>query len=516
MVWWAALPLAAISGILLDFAFPSVGWWPLAFISVAGGLWTLVGRNLGGALLVGFSYGVGFYFTHLVWVVQFLGAVPWVALAGLESVLFAFGAVAITLAYRWGDSSRRSMTHWSLVPALVAVLWTAREIVMGSWPYGGFPWGRIGMSQVNSPFAEAASWVGVSGLTFLLVYICAVAVAWIRAGRTGLTQGFWGVCLTAAVISVPAFPTTEAGSVQVGWVQGNGPAGYFDDRSDRSVLEAQSEVTAQLFGEDMDLLIWPEGSVDSDPLSNTATTDRLNDVVSRSGVPLLMNGATTRGTETFNTSLLWESEGADQVHDKANPVPFGEYVPDRWFYELIVPDLIGLIQREYTPGTNPPLVSVDGISVGLAICFDVIYDEVIWDGAKGGAKFYAFQTNNADFRGTDENLQQLAFARMRAIETGRSVVNVSTVGTSQVIAPDGSVIDGSPANVPAAAVTTVELRSGTTPAVWVGPILTLLFPLMALGGLLGAGLVRWRRLRTANAAGTPSSSTPVHKLRGVA
>ncbi len=45
-----------------------------------------------------------------------------------------------------------------------------------------------------------------------------------------------------------------------------------------------------------------------------------------------------------------------------------------------------------------------------------------------------FQTNNADFRGTDENLQQLAFARMRAIETGRSVVNLSTVGTSQVIA----------------------------------------------------------------------------------
>ena len=54
-----------------------------------------------------------------------------------------------------------------------------------------------------------------------------------------------------------------------------------------------------------------------------------------------------------------------------------------------------------------------------------------------------FQTNNADFRDTDENLQQLAFARMRAIETGRSVVNLSTVGTSQVIAPDGTTIDGS-------------------------------------------------------------------------
>jgi apolipoprotein N-acyltransferase len=59
-----------------------------------------------------------------------------------------------------------------------------------------------------------------------------------------------------------------------------------------------------------------------------------------------------------------------------------------------------------------------------------------------------FQTNNADFRGTDENLQQLAFARIRAVETGRAVVNLSTVGTSQVIGPDGRTIDALPADEP--------------------------------------------------------------------
>ena len=138
--------------------------------------------------------------------------------------------------------------------------------------------------------------------------------------------------------------------------------------------------------------------------------------------------------------MLWEAGGrrGRSTYDKRHPVPFGEYVPDRCVLQPLAPDLIGLIQREYTPGTDPPFFDVDGVGVGLAICFDVIYDDVIWDGARDGAQVYMFQTNNADFRGTDENLQQLAFARMRAIETGRAVVNISTVGTSQVIAPDGS------------------------------------------------------------------------------
>ena len=79
-----------------------------------------------------------------------------------------------------------------------------------------------------------------------------------------------------------------------------------------------------------------------------------------------------------------------------------------------------------------------------------------------------FQTNNADFRGTDENLQQLAFARMRAIETGRSVVNLSTVGTSQVIAPTARRSTACPPDEAGHMLTDVPLRTGLTPAVIAG------------------------------------------------
>jgi apolipoprotein N-acyltransferase len=470
---WAALLVSLGGGVVLDLAFPDVGWWPLAFVGVAASLVSLVGRSAGGALAVGLVFAASFYLVHIVWITRYLGVVPWFALAGIETVLSGIGAIGIALAYRW--MPRMAPGRWGralALPALVAGVWTARELWLGAWPYTGFPWGRVGMSQAESPLAHVSSWTGVTGLTFLMVFVVAAVIEGVRAAawRTPATA-VPALVAAAALAFVPAFPTTDAGTMRVGAVQGNGPTGYFDDREPYAVLESQLEATKALAGERLDVLLWPEGGIDADPTSNASVARVLDRLSSSFDAPLVVNAATTRGDDTFNTSMLWQS-GADNpvaFHDKSHPVPMGEYVPDRWFFEMLAPDLVGLIQREYTPGTNPPFFDVDGIGVGLAICFDVIYDDVIWEGASGGAEIYMFQTNNADFRDTDENLQQLAFARMRAIETGRSVVNLSTVGTSQVIAPDGTTIDALPAGTAGVLAADVPLRTGLTPAVVVGP-----------------------------------------------
>ena len=55
----------------------------MTFVSVTVALVALIGRSIGGALLVGTVFGAVFYTTHLVWVGEFLGPVPWLALAGL-------------------------------------------------------------------------------------------------------------------------------------------------------------------------------------------------------------------------------------------------------------------------------------------------------------------------------------------------------------------------------------------------------------------------------------------------
>jgi len=499
--------VSVIAGLLLTLAFPGLSWWPMVFVAVPLALITLIGRSVWGSLLVGFLFGAAFFLVNVLFTARYLGPVPWLALSFLEAAMTGIASIAITLAYRWTPRVLKSRSsRLTLLPALVAALWTMREQWLGSWPYGGFPWGRIGVTQAGGPLAHLASWVGMSGLSFLIVLVCAAAIEYFRAKRFRYVKtAIPTLAVVAILILMPQFPTTPAGSLRVGAVQGNGPAGYFDKRSPDAVLNAQLAATAPLFGEKLDVLLWPEGGVDSDPTRNGATAATLDALARRIGAPMIVSAVTQRGSQYFNSSLLWKA-GADnpvQTYDKRHPVPFGEYVPDRWFYNALAPDLIGLIQRGYTPGTKPPVFDVDGVGVGLAICFDVIYDDVIWDGADDGAQVYMFQTNNADFRGTDENLQQLAFAQMRAMETGRSVVNISTVGTSQIIAPDGSEIAGLKADTAGHLLADVPLRTGLTPAVIAGPWIKGALGWGSLLALVACGVVVTVRGRRVKKTPTP-------------
>ena len=497
-----ALPVAAAAAVLMDLAYPEVGFWPAAFAATGLLLLALIGRSVWGAVAVGAVFGLLFFGLLVSWTTRYLGPVPWAALTVVEGTLTAVGIIPLALAYRWVPRAAPGpVGRLLLLPGLVAALWTGREVLLGAWPYGGLPWARLGITQADSPLVQTVSWVGVSGLTFLMVFTVAAAIETIRTGR-------WRRPFPAAVpavttlmlVLVPAFPTTPAGTMRVGAVQGNGPSGYFDQRTVGAIARAQGDATGPVLDADVDLVVWPEG-LDADPFQTPWLAEYLTGISTRAGAPLLANAATTAGGNIYNTSFLWDpaTTGATpqreqvQTHAKRHPVPFGEYVPDRAFYTLLAPDLVGLLQRDYTHGTDVPLVTVGGVPVGLAICFDVIYDEVIAESITAGAELLVFQTNNADFRGTDENLQQLAVARIRAVETGRTVVNVSTVGTSQIIRPDGSTLTGLPAGQAGAMIADTDLRAGLTPAVLIGQGVSTVTLWGGLGGLALTGAIARRR-----------------------
>ena len=495
---WAALIVAAASGPVMDAGFPDKYLWPLALVGVALVLVTLIGRRIGSAILVGFLAGITFYLTHIEWASLFLGPLPMTALAVLESLFFAAGAVAITLSYRWVPRAFPTLLgRLGLLPVIIAGLWTAREAWASVWPYGGFAWGRIGISQSEGPLAPLYSWIGISGMTFVLVFLVALSIEAVRVtGLPALSRVAAPVGVAAALLVFPAFPVTTDGTMTVAAVQGNGKAGYFDGSSADDLLQAQLDATLPLFGEDVDVVVWPEGTTYRDPLKDPYTTSVFEYVSEEMDAPLVAQGVSERDGLFHNTAILWQArEGALDFYDKKHPVPFGEYIPDRAFWRPFAPDLIDLIQREYTPGSTDNVFDVNGVIAGINICFDIVDDQILTESVEEGAQIIFASSNNADFGRTDESVQQLAIARVRAMELGRTVVNISTVGTSAIIAPDGSTIAQLPWYEPGAMVETVPLASTVTPAVAAGRQIEWLVAGLGLAGLIIAGVATRMRKR---------------------
>lgn len=509
--WWVALLLAAAGGWVTELAYPDLGWWPLIFPGIAMVLIALIGRGFWMGALIGLVYESVFYLLHIQWASHWVGPVPMLALALTGGVFFAAGAGLIALAYRW--LPRAWPARWpvgvlrlAVLPIALAGLWTMREAIYSVWPYGGFAWGRTGHSQIDSPLSDLYSWVGISGMTFLVVWLVALVIEAVRGRSVAVwLRAAMPVALAALLAFWPAWQVTQTGSMRVALVQGNGPAGYFDQRSAGDLLAAQVAATEPLFadveaGERLDLVLWPEGGSDWDPQADAYTAAIWDYVSERMRAPLLGQAITQRDDLYFNTAILWRGGEALDTYDKRHPVVWGEYIPDRAFFELLVPELTQMIAREYEFGITDAVMDIptrEGIvRAAINICYDIVDDALLRESVLDGGRIILATSNNADFGRTDESAQQLAFARIRAAELGRSVVNVSTVGISAVIGVDGRVTESLPWYEAGTIVADVPLYDDITPAATYGRAIEIVGASLGGGVLLTTGIVLILRRRS--------------------
>ena len=475
------LLLAIAGGLSSSLAYPREGLWPVIFVSVVLLLLSVRGLSFWRAFGIGYVGGFCFYVSQIEWMSHYLGPIPLLALSTLEAFFFGIGMALIAKVWRWlAAMPTRPLLNVQIALA-IAIIWTAREWVSTNLPYGGFPWSRLAMSQSESPLAKWVFFGGQPLLTFAIVVISALALAIATDFRAGSwrtrSTGLAGATLVF-LIAVPTLTVVpseaETGSIVVAAVQGNANAGLFANTARGSILrnhiEASKLIEAKANGQKVDLVVWPENASDINPLADAAAGSTISRLVDEEfGVPLIFGTITERGDELFNSSLIWRpGVGVTDWYDKKRPVPFAEYVPDRDFWYSLAPDLIGMISRGYTFGTRDGIFELGENKLGVLICFEIAIDDISRELVGSGAQLILSQTNNADFGRSDETFQQVAIAKLRAIETGRAVVNDSTVGVSAIFAPDGRVLDQLPTFEPGVMVARVPLRTSITPAMAIG------------------------------------------------
>ncbi|CCH87374.1 Apolipoprotein N-acyltransferase [Modestobacter italicus] len=496
----AAVPLAVAGGLALWLAFPPFGFWPLAAVGPLVLLLACQGRSARAGAALGMVMGSAFFLPLLTWTGVFVGDLPWLALSLAQAAFYAaMGAGTAVL------------SRLPAAPAWSAALWVAQEALRSRVPFGGFPWGRLGFSQADGPYASFAAYGGVPLVTFAVAFtgtLLAVPVMGAvhhsrRVARRQVRRR--GLLALAGVVAVPAFgglawlplpgdQLSAGGELStIAVVQGDVPRSGLDFNAQRrAVLDNHVRQTLLLAdrvsrGESPqpDVVIWPENSSDIDPYQNPDASAAIDRAARAIGAPILI-GAVLDGPGRYltNAGIVWDPvTGPGERYAKRHPVPFGEYMPARSFFRLFS-DQVDLLRRDFLPGTESGVLDAGGVRLGDVICFEVAYDALVSEVVDGGASVLVVQTNNATFGYTAESEQQLAMSRLRAIEHGRTVIVAATSGISAVVAPDGTVIDRSELFEPHVFVGAVAQRTQTTVATRLGAL-----PEWGLSGLAGAALL---------------------------
>ncbi len=481
-------------------------WWfaPAAFAL----LWlVLQARSARAGFVLGFAFGFGFFVPLLPWVGEFVGPLPWLALASIEALVVGLAGAGIAL-----------VSRLPAAPLWATGVWVAGEALIARAPFDGFPWGRVAFGQPAGVFLPVAAIGGAPLLS------AAVVLAGFGAGelvrRCAVGDRRTGPALPALIAVTPviaglaATPLVAATAVDeqavVAVVQGNVPrAGLDFNAQRRAVLDNHVARTVQLADEVADgrylqpeLVIWPENSSDIDPLRNSDARAVINRAARAIDAPILVGAVLQGEGRPTNTAIVWDPRtGPGEEHDKRRLQPFGEYMPYREFFRLFSP-YVGRASN-FVPGAGDGAVDLGPARVGVATCYEVVFDDLVRQSVRSGAQLLAVPTNNATFGFTEMTYQQLAISRVRAVEHGRAVLVAATSGVSAIIAPDGTVEQRTALFSPGALVATVPLRSGTTLATRLGPGLE--WGLVALGVL---GLVAAASGRPRRGSGRPDTGNP--------
>ena len=507
---WGRALVGALGGVFLALSFPAFNFWPGIFIGYF--LILLAIRQLGflKAFIVGNVAGFAFFGVVTKWLTTYLGPVPWFALSLLQAMMIGLAAAVAAVVWRWLNTLNLGRIQPFVVAFSLGAVFVAREYIAGIFPFGGMPWARGGLSLVDTWLARWVYFVDIAGLTWLIVSLTAlfaIQFAQPQPMGSGLYRRFISSLPSGIaallVFGVPALIVLDAsgtaGTLKVAAIQGNANAGLFAVNPPGSILDKHLKVSKNLIKgtnvQGIDLMVWPENSADLDPTTMVEPALKISRFVTEElKAPLLFGNKTFRGSDFYNEVDLWLPEtGLADSYQKKRPVPFGEYVPNRPFFMALAPEMIGLIGWDMSAGTRDGIFELpNGAKVGSLICFEVTFDYLSFDLVNQGAQAIMVQTNSADFGKSEQGVQQAAISRMRAIETGRTVVSVSTVGVSGIYGADGSVISELESFKPGAMVEEIALRDEITPAVVFGKYVEpasfalslLLFPVSVFGLLL--------------------------------
>ena len=478
---------AIVAGLLVAFSLPPWGWWPLAYVGVA--LFATYRPNSNRARFIfGTMFALAWLAPGMSWM-WFLTAPGYVIAALLFSALHGIAAMitgAVTDQHK----------HRAIVGPLAHAL---AEALRFSFPFGGVPLATLAISQAASPIAPI---VRIGGPLLLTYIVLQIGFLLARLRDTEMPKRTVHAALIAVVVVVLPIAGAIAPhghdigrSLNIAAVQGGGPQGTLAiNTNSRDVVIRHLDATQTIADgsasteNQLDLVIWPENVIDVNSFSSSIERTEVAAQSARLNAPFLVGITEDLDNRYFtNAQVVVNTDGSlGDRYDKVRRVPFGEFVPMRGLLEAVGAP-VDRIPRDAKAGNDTAILRAADTTIAVVISWEVFFAGRANEGIEQGATLLVNPTNGSSYTGTILQTQQIASSRLRALETGRWLVQVSPTGFSAFVSPSGQVFDRTGVSEQHVITREVQLRSGRTIYSYLGDTPCILIMIASLLALLIAG-----------------------------
>lgn len=509
---WQRAGIAFVAGAASALAMAPVNAWPILFITLPVLVWLVdgaAGDRWGGgwtAAIAGWCFGFGYFLGGLYWIgyaflvdAKTFGWLLPIAVAGLPAYLAVYTGLGLAAA----------RLLWVRGP--IRILAFAATMTIAEWLRGhllsGFPWNTFGYALTQPlVLAQGVSLVGIWGLTFLTLAICASPVVLADEPEDTPHPYRWpivGAVILAAFAGYGAarlwtHPTQFVKGVTLRVMQ---PALQQDAKFNYG---AKDEVMARYLSlsdratgpqskglGDITHLIWPEAafpfflSREPEALAQIAALLKPGTELITGAVRAAPSANGARITRAYNSVYVIDPDGSIRgIYDKVHLVPFGEYLPLQALLEGLGLQNLTKQAGGFLAGDRRRVMDVGKAPKMLPlICYEAIFpgSAVPSDERPG---WLVNVTNDGWFGISSGPYQHFQQARVLAIAEGLPLVRAANTGISAVIDPVGRIIIALPlgsegvfdSNLPRAIEKTIYVKFGDA-----GLILFLVVSFVALG-----------------------------------
>jgi apolipoprotein N-acyltransferase len=469
--------LSFLSGILFFLSFPKFDFSIFSWIAFVPLIYTLLNifyfssrQNLKRVVVCSLITGITGYFGVLYWIIptfkQAGENIFWGLISTFLLSLYCSLYILIFSIYEYKNKTILSSS----------ILWIILEYVREKL-FSGFPWALLGYSQwKNLPLIQISEIFGVYVISFLIIFFnlsLGFFIFELFKLKKIKNSTFINLLLIFIVIialniwgkfriqQIKKEIENQKESFTVVILQGNiDQYKKWDKNYVEEIIEKYTNLVYSSFNEiekiktlpKLTLWIWPESSIPGFLFEEQKLFNWIKELLIFTNKKLISyhllgTVRTDYNDNLYNSAVLVSFKEKDviveNIYDKIQLVPFGEFVP----LQNILGKFINVVNQlggfssgnSYTVFEIPLENSKNNFKFSVLICYESIFSKLTTNFVKNKAEFLVNITNDAWFLKTSAPHQHFSFNVFRAIENRVYVFRSANTGISAVISPVGEI-----------------------------------------------------------------------------